>query len=128
MRAWSWPAGRGAGPAPSPGDRAPRPARATHEPTCARASWPCACARPTGDIPRAADGSLPECWLLAEWPPGAAEPTDYWLSTLPADTPLRELVRIATIRWRVERDYRELKDGLGLDHSKAAATSAGTGM
>ncbi len=32
------------------------------------------------DIPRAADGSLPECWLLAEWPPGADEPTDYWLS------------------------------------------------
>ena len=68
------------------------------------------------DIPRAADGSLPECWLLAEWPPGAAEPTDYWLSNLPADTPLRELVRIAKIRWRVEHDYRELKDGLGLDH------------
>ncbi|MFE7244635.1 IS701 family transposase [Streptomyces sp. NPDC057580] len=67
-------------------------------------------------IRRAADGSLPECWLLAEWPPGAAEPTDYWLSTLPADTPLRELVRIAKIRWRVEHDYRELKDGLGLDH------------
>ena len=20
------------------------------------------------DIPRAADGSLPDCWLLAEWP------------------------------------------------------------
>jgi SRSO17 transposase len=67
-------------------------------------------------IRRAADGSLPECWLLAEWPPGSAEPTDYWLSTLPADTPLRELVRIAKIRWRVEHDYRELKDGLGLDH------------
>jgi SRSO17 transposase len=67
-------------------------------------------------IRRATDGSLPECWLLAEWPPGAAEPTDYWLSTLPADTPLRELVRIAKIRWRIEHDYRELKDGLGLDH------------
>ena len=68
------------------------------------------------DIPRAADGSLPEGRLPAEWPPGAAEPTDYWLSTLPADTPLRDLVRIAKIRWRVEHDYRELKDGLGLDH------------
>lgn len=68
------------------------------------------------DIPRDLDGSLPECWLLAEWPPDAAEPTDYWLSTLPADTPLPELVRIAKIRWRVEHDYRELKDGLGLDH------------
>jgi SRSO17 transposase len=68
------------------------------------------------DIPRNADGSLPECWLIVEWPPGKAEPTDYWLSNLPADTPLRELVRLAKIRWRIEHDYRELKDGLGLDH------------
>jgi SRSO17 transposase len=68
------------------------------------------------DIPRDVDGSLRECWLLAEWPPDAAEPTDDWLSTLPDDTPLRELVRIAKIRWRIEHDYRELKDGLGLDH------------
>ncbi|MGH3289007.1 MAG: IS701 family transposase [Streptosporangiaceae bacterium] len=68
------------------------------------------------DIPRAADGSLPECWLLAEWPPEADEPTDYWLSTLPAGTPTAELVRLAKIRWRVEHDYRELKTGLGLDH------------
>jgi SRSO17 transposase len=68
------------------------------------------------DIPRLPDGSLPECWLLVEWPPGEPEPTDYWLSTLPADTPLRELVRLAKIRWRIEHDYRELKDGLGLDH------------
>jgi SRSO17 transposase len=68
------------------------------------------------DIPRAADGTLPECWLIAEWPAGTPEPTDYWLSTLPADTPLRELVRLAKIRWRIEHDYRELKDGLGLDH------------
>ncbi|SDP98968.1 DDE superfamily endonuclease [Lentzea jiangxiensis] len=68
------------------------------------------------NIARAADGSLPECWLLAEWPPGATEPTDYWLSTLPADIRLRDLVRLAKIRWRIEHDYRELKDGLGLDH------------
>src|SRR5438067_2474673 len=65
---------------------------------------------------RAADGSLPAVWLLAEWPPEAAEPTDYWLSCLPADTPLAELVRLAKIRWRIEHDYRELKTGLGLDH------------
>ncbi len=68
------------------------------------------------DIPRAADGSLPECWLLAEWPPDAGEPAGYWLSTLPPDTPIAELVRLAKIRWRVEHDYRELKTGLGLDH------------
>ena len=68
------------------------------------------------DIPRAPDGSLPECWLLAGWPPEAGEPTDYWLSNLPADTPIAELVRLAKIRWRIEHDYRELKTGLGLDH------------
>jgi len=68
------------------------------------------------EIPRNADGSLPECWLIAEWPPDKAEPTDYWLSNLPADTPLEQLVRLAKIRWRIEHDYRELKDGLGLDH------------
>ena len=68
------------------------------------------------DIPRAADGSLPECWLLAEWPPGADEPTDYWLSNLPPDTPIAELARMAKIRWRIEHDYRELKTGLGLGH------------
>jgi SRSO17 transposase len=64
----------------------------------------------------AADGSLPAAWLLAEWPPEAAEPTDYWLTDLPADIPLAELVRLAKIRWRIEHDYRELKTGLGLDH------------
>lgn len=62
------------------------------------------------------DGSLPEAWLIAEWPPGAKEPTDYWLSDLPADTPIRTLVRLAKIRWRIEHDYRELKTGLGLSH------------
>ena len=68
------------------------------------------------DIPRAPDGSLPDCWLLAEWPPHADEPTDYWLSTLPPGTPIAELIRLAKIRWRIEHDYRELKHGLGLDH------------
>jgi len=67
-------------------------------------------------ITRNPDRSLPDCWLLAEWPPGQPEPTDYWLSTLPEGTPLRHLVRLAKIRWRIEHDYRELKDGLGLDH------------
>src|SRR3954471_1998219 len=65
---------------------------------------------------RAADGSLPAVWLLAEWPPEAAEPTDYWLSSLPEDTSLAELVRLAKIRWRIEHDYRELKRGRALAH------------
>ena len=68
------------------------------------------------NIARGGDGSLPQCRLIAEWPPGEPEPTDYWLTNLPPETPLRELVGLAKIRWRIEHDYRELKDGLGLDH------------
>jgi SRSO17 transposase len=68
------------------------------------------------DIPRADDGTLPEEWLIAEWPPDAAEPVKYWLSTMPARTTLTALVRLAKLRWRVEHDYRELKTGLGIDH------------
>ena len=68
------------------------------------------------NIPRAEDGTLPVEWLIAEWPEHVTEPTDYWLSTLPEGTPLPELVRLAKIRWRIEHDYRELKQGLGLDH------------
>jgi SRSO17 transposase len=58
----------------------------------------------------------PEQWLLIEWPRGEPEPTKYFLSTLPADTPIKELVRFAKLRWRIERDYRELKQELGLGH------------
>lgn len=55
-------------------------------------------------------------WLLIEWPSGEAEPTKYWLATLPTDTPLVELVRVAKMRWRIERDYQELKQEFGLSH------------
>lgn len=58
----------------------------------------------------------PEQWLLIEWPKGEAEPTKYFLSTVPLDTPLKELVRLAKLRWRIERDYQELKQELGLGH------------
>ena len=59
---------------------------------------------------------LPERWLLAEWPPAKAEPINYWLSNLPDDSTIGELVKHAKLRWRVEHDYRELKQCLGLDH------------
>ena len=62
------------------------------------------------------DGELPVGWLLAEWPADKEAPTDFWLSNLPADTPIERLVALAKLRWRVEQDYRELKDALGLDH------------
>jgi SRSO17 transposase len=68
------------------------------------------------NIPREADGTLPARWLLIEWPADEDKPTDYRISTLPADTPIAELVRLGKIRWRIEHDYRELKHGLGLDH------------
>jgi len=61
-------------------------------------------------------GELKVNWMLAEWPLGCPEPVKYWLSDLPEDTPLRQLVELAKVRWRIEHDYRELKDALGLDH------------
>ena len=58
----------------------------------------------------------PEQWLLMEWPATEAEPTKYWLSTVPAKTKLKDLVGIAKQRWIIERDYEELKHELGLGH------------
>ena len=57
-----------------------------------------------------------EEWLLIEWPEGEKEPTKYWLSTLPEDISLRKLVDITKLRWRIERDYQELKQEVGLGH------------
>jgi len=57
-----------------------------------------------------------EEWLLIEWPRGEAEPTKYWISTLPATTKLKALVKMAKHRWVIERDYQELKQELGLGH------------
>src|SRR3954462_7071698 len=57
-----------------------------------------------------------EEWLLIEWPEGAAEPAKYWLSTLPPDMSFDRLVDLAKLRWRIERDYQELKQELGLGH------------
>src|SRR5674476_1281406 len=58
----------------------------------------------------------PEEWLLIEWPEGEDEPTKYWLSTLPKDVSFRRLVDTAKLRWRIERDYQELKQEVGLGH------------
>jgi SRSO17 transposase len=59
---------------------------------------------------------LAEEWLLIEWPEGEAEPTKYWLSTLPADVSFHQLVDLTKLRWRIERDYQELKQEVGLGH------------
>ena len=58
----------------------------------------------------------PEEWLLVEWPKDEAEPTKFWLSSLPADTAMERLVYLAKLRWLIERDYLELKQELGLGH------------
>ena len=62
------------------------------------------------------DGTLDAAWLLAQWPQEAEDPVQYWLSNLSEDTPIAELVALGKIRWRISRDYRELKEALGLDH------------
>jgi len=62
------------------------------------------------------DQLRPEEWLIIEWPRGEAEPRHYWLSNLPADTGWQPLVDTLMMRWRIERDYQELKQELGLGH------------
>ena len=66
------------------------------------------------------DDQLAECraeeWLLIEWPEGEKEPTKYWLSTLSAKISFRDLVNTAKLRWRIERDYHDLKQEVGLGH------------
>lgn len=51
-----------------------------------------------------------------EWPEGEAAPTKFWLSTLADDVSLEEIVKVAKMRWRIERDYQELKQEFGLGH------------
>ena len=58
----------------------------------------------------------PEQWLLIEWPAHEAEPSKYFLSTLPEDASIQELVSVAHQRWRIERDYQDLKQDFGLGH------------
>ena len=58
----------------------------------------------------------PEEWLLIEWPKAEKEPTKYWLSTLPPDIAWAHMVDLAKLRWRIERDYQDLKQEVGLGH------------
>ena len=67
-----------------------------------------------GDVRRSEPA--PEEWLLIEWPEGEAQPDHYRLATLPADISLERMVDQAKLRWRIERDYLELKQELGLGH------------
>jgi len=58
----------------------------------------------------------PEEWLLIEWPEEEPEPTKYWFSTLPEDIDFTALVDITKLRWRIERDYLDLKQEIGIGH------------
>ena len=69
--------------------------------------------RATGDGTTDAD---PEEWLLVEWPTGEKEPTKFWLSTLAEAMPINRMVDLTMMRWRIERDYHELKQEVGLGH------------
>ena len=64
------------------------------------------------------DRSVPldEEWLLVEWPAEEEKPTKFWLGTVPEDIAFDRLVALAKLRWRIERDYQELKQELGLGH------------
>lgn len=127
-------------PAPSPKGGRPRtrPVRdATHEPVSVqevanalmkrrkfrRVTWREGAAAPLSSIfaavrVRPSHNTQPhdEQWLLIEWPQGETEPRHYWFSTMPANTPTKILVATAQGRWRIERDYQELKSELGLHH------------
>jgi SRSO17 transposase len=59
---------------------------------------------------------LPPVWVLIEWPPECEAPTKYWFSNLAENVSLHRLVRLAKLRWRVEQNYQQLKEELGLDH------------
>jgi SRSO17 transposase len=63
----------------------------------------------------------PEEWLIIEWPETEDQPTKYWLSTLPPDIPFDTLVDAVKLRWRIERDYQELKQEVGLGHYEGRA-------
>lgn len=57
-----------------------------------------------------------EEWLLIEWPEGEAEPTKYFLTTAPDEATLEQMVFVTKMRWRIERDYQDLKQDFGLGH------------
>jgi SRSO17 transposase len=54
--------------------------------------------------------------LLIEWPDKESEPTKYWLTTMDKEMPFRELVDLVKMRWRIERDYLDMKQEVGFGH------------
>ncbi len=58
----------------------------------------------------------PEEWLVIEWPEGEDEPAKYWFSTLDIGIAFEKLIDTIKLRWRIESDYQDLKQELGLGH------------
>lgn len=71
--------------------------------------------RTAGHLARPTQEAEPEQWLVVEWAQGDAKPSHYWLSNLGGEVSLEELVELARLRWRIERDYQDLKQEVGLD-------------
>jgi SRSO17 transposase len=58
----------------------------------------------------------PEGWLLGERPmPGERGDRKWYVSNLPANTPLHRLVEVAHSRWPIEQFYEDAKGECGLD-------------
>jgi SRSO17 transposase len=77
----------------------------------------CPCARARFADP----GRCAEETLLIEWPKGEAKPAKYWLATVDPNMSLRRLVDLAKLRWRIEHDYRDLKQEIGIGHMLASS-------
>jgi len=59
--------------------------------------------------------SGPNIWLVIERDAYQSSGFRYYLSSLPSTTPLKTLIRLGKVRWRIERDYQDMKQKLGLD-------------
>jgi SRSO17 transposase len=55
-----------------------------------------------------------EAWLVGEHRSNGEQ--KYYLSNLPADTPIKEVAGAIKARWICEQAHRQLKEELGLDH------------
>ena len=96
--------------------------RLEHSPWSAKAKQDQATATPSASTPSSALGSgCSSSGCSSSGPATRRPPCDYWLvhrGAAEQKTPptLRALVGLARARWRIEQDYREFKEELGLDH------------
>jgi SRSO17 transposase len=80
-----------------------------------RVHWATGSAQFSTSHPRVFTG--PEGWLLGARPlPGESGDLKWYISNLPADTPLQRLVELAHRRWPIAQFYEDAKGECGLDH------------